>query len=99
MTRAHFWPGAVFLVVLISQATFTADVIRELEGRYPDAPVALGDPWPTIRSVAYGGSVRVGDRVIAIDGRPVNGRSPLAQAIGSKGYHAETFAHGPYPVD
>jgi sigma-B regulation protein RsbU (phosphoserine phosphatase) len=83
MTRAHFWPGVVFLVVLISQATFTADVIRELEGHYPDTPIALGDPWPTIRSVAYSGSVRVGDRVIAIDGRPVNGRSALAQAIRS----------------
>jgi len=26
-------------------------------------------------------------------------RSPLAQAIGSKGYHAEAFAEGPYPVE
>ena len=26
-------------------------------------------------------------------------RSPLAQAIGSKGYHDEVFADGPYPVD
>lgn len=26
-------------------------------------------------------------------------RSPLAQAIGSKGYHAESFAEGPYPVE
>jgi len=26
-------------------------------------------------------------------------RSPLAQAIGAKGYHAEVFADGPYPVD
>jgi UDP-glucose 4-epimerase len=26
-------------------------------------------------------------------------RSPLARLIGSKGYHAETFAEGPYPVD
>jgi UDP-glucose 4-epimerase len=26
-------------------------------------------------------------------------RSPLARMIGSKGYHAETFAEGPYPVD
>jgi UDP-glucose 4-epimerase len=26
-------------------------------------------------------------------------RSPLARTIGSKGYHAETFAEGPYPVD
>lgn len=26
-------------------------------------------------------------------------RSPLARLIGSKGYHAEVFSHGPYPVD
>jgi UDP-glucose 4-epimerase len=26
-------------------------------------------------------------------------RSPLAVAIGSKGYHAEVFEHGPFPVD
>jgi nucleoside-diphosphate-sugar epimerase len=26
-------------------------------------------------------------------------RSPLAQAIGSKGYHDRAFEHGPYPVD
>jgi len=26
-------------------------------------------------------------------------RSPLAQLVGSKGYHAETFADGPYPVE
>jgi hypothetical protein len=25
-------------------------------------------------------------------------RSPLARAIGSKGYHAEVFTEGPYPV-
>ncbi len=26
-------------------------------------------------------------------------RSPLAQLIGTKGYHAETFAEGPYPLE
>jgi hypothetical protein len=26
-------------------------------------------------------------------------RSPLARLIGSKGYHAERFAEGPYPVE
>jgi UDP-glucose 4-epimerase len=26
-------------------------------------------------------------------------RSPLAQAVGSKGYHADAFAEGPYPVE
>jgi hypothetical protein len=25
-------------------------------------------------------------------------QSPLARAVGSKGYHAEAFAKGPYPV-
>ena len=25
-------------------------------------------------------------------------RSPLAQVVGSKGYHAQSFADGPYPV-
>ncbi len=25
--------------------------------------------------------------------------SPLARTVGSKGYHAEAFADGPYPVD
>jgi UDP-glucose 4-epimerase len=25
-------------------------------------------------------------------------RSPLARAIGSKGYHATAFEHGPYPI-
>jgi UDP-glucose 4-epimerase len=32
-------------------------------------------------------------------GRGADFRSPLAQAIGSKGYHAERFENGPYPVD
>lgn len=26
-------------------------------------------------------------------------RSPLAQLVGSKGYHAENFAKGPYPAE
>jgi len=35
-------------------------------------------------------------RRLAADQDP---RSPLAQAIGSKGYHDRTFADGPYPID
>jgi hypothetical protein len=26
-------------------------------------------------------------------------RSPLARAIGAKGYHSEQFASGPYPTE
>ncbi len=29
----------------------------------------------------------------------VDPRSPMAQSVGSKGYHEETFVEGPYPVD
>jgi UDP-glucose 4-epimerase len=29
----------------------------------------------------------------------VDFRSPLARAVGSKGYHDEVFSQGPYPVE
>jgi UDP-glucose 4-epimerase len=38
-------------------------------------------------------------RLVELLGRGADFRSPLAQAIGSKGYHAESFENGPYPVD
>lgn len=38
-------------------------------------------------------------RVIASLSNNENSRSPLAQSIGSKGYHDRTFADGPYPVE
>jgi UDP-glucose 4-epimerase len=38
-------------------------------------------------------------RVIDLLGAGDDPRSPLARAIGSKMYHAETFAEGPYPVE
>jgi len=37
--------------------------------------------------------------VIDLLGKGEDSRSPLAQAVGSKGYHGTTFAEGPYPVD
>jgi UDP-glucose 4-epimerase len=38
-------------------------------------------------------------RVIGLLSAGDDPRSPLARAIGSKMYHAETFAEGPYPVE
>ena len=38
-------------------------------------------------------------RVIALLEQGSPARSPLAQAVGSKGYHEETFKDGPYPVE
>jgi UDP-glucose 4-epimerase len=38
-------------------------------------------------------------RVVELVDSGADPRSPLAQAIGSKGYHDELFAEGPYPVE
>jgi UDP-glucose 4-epimerase len=38
-------------------------------------------------------------RVIDLLGHGDDFRSPLARAVGTKLYHAETFADGPYPVE
>jgi UDP-glucose 4-epimerase len=38
-------------------------------------------------------------RVLGLIAAGGSGRSPLAEAVGSKGYHAETFAGEPYPVE
>jgi UDP-glucose 4-epimerase len=37
--------------------------------------------------------------VVDCVGSSADFRSPLARAIGSKGYHDEVFAQGPYPVE
>ena len=38
-------------------------------------------------------------RILAVVEATGTVASPLAQAIGSKGYHANVFAEGPYPVE
>jgi len=81
MKQARFWLAILFLVVFTSQATYTVDVIRELAGSYPAAPVAIGGPWPTVYRVDYGDSVRAGDRVLAIEGVAPVGDRDLARAL------------------
>src|SRR5262249_22603658 len=66
----------VAAVAISSQVLYTIDVAAEMQGRYPFPPVALGDPWPTIRGVnpqARDAGLRVGERVAAVDGEPVRG--------------------------
>ena len=38
-------------------------------------------------------------QVVASLQKDLDPRSPLARAVGSKGYHSEAFAEGPYPVE
>jgi sigma-B regulation protein RsbU (phosphoserine phosphatase) len=84
MNRPRLWLALVAIVVIVSQATFTIDVIRELAGDYPATPIYVGDPWPTVYAVAYGDSVHKGDRVLAVEGRTPLGWNDIAQAIRAK---------------
>ncbi|MBZ5724199.1 MAG: SpoIIE family protein phosphatase [Acidobacteriia bacterium] len=71
----HIWLAALFVVVLASQTTFTVDLIRDLTADYCATPVSIGYPWPTITAVHYGKEtgLSVGDRIVAVDGRPLAG--------------------------
>jgi sigma-B regulation protein RsbU (phosphoserine phosphatase) len=82
--KPRLWLALLFLVILSSQATFTIDVIRQLAGDYPETPIYLGDPWPTVVGVGYGDQVHRGDRVLAVEGRTPLGWNDLAQAIRAK---------------
>ena len=76
--------GLVFLVAAASQSTYTADVIRDMGGDYPLKPFTLGAPWPSVESLdsnAKAAGLQRGDRILEIDGRPVNGWSELARAV------------------
>src|SRR5208283_848339 len=55
-----------------------------LAGDYPETPIYLGDPWPTVVGVGYGDSVQRGDRVLAVEGKPPLGWNDIAQAIRAK---------------
>jgi sigma-B regulation protein RsbU (phosphoserine phosphatase) len=71
---------ALFVLALAARVTYTIDAVREMRHRYPAAPVALGSPWPSVVRVgdnAGAAGLRVGDRVIAIDGRSQEGLSDL----------------------
>jgi hypothetical protein len=67
---------ALFALALAARVTYTIDAIRDMRHQYPAPPVTLGDPWPSIvslRDSARAAGLQLGDRVIAIDGRPQDG--------------------------
>ena len=84
MIRLHRLLLLLFIITLLSQVTFTIDVVRTLSGDYPVKPVVLGAPWPTITNLsepALAAGLRRGDRVIAIEGLRPRGAGDLARAV------------------
>ena len=79
--------AALAAFVVCAQATYTADVIRLMAGRYPAAPFTLGNPWPTVQNPGAppGSGLNAGDRILAIDGRAPRGEADLAEAVHARG--------------
>jgi sigma-B regulation protein RsbU (phosphoserine phosphatase) len=80
------------IVAVTSQVTFTIDAVADLQGRYPVAPIRLGDPWPAIAGLnnrAKEAGLKLRDRVTAIDGRPIAGLLQAAERV--RGHHPGEF--------
>ncbi|HYW41430.1 MAG TPA: hypothetical protein VE959_01155 [Bryobacteraceae bacterium] len=63
MKRLYIALGVVFIVAVASQTTYSIDVVRSLQGDYPQKPFALGAPWPSIvwvDSSGYRAGLRAG---------------------------------------
>lgn len=76
--------GLLFAVALASQVAFTIDAVRDLSGDYPLTPVFIDSYRLTIREVYYtpkGSLVRSGDRILAVDGRPLESGREFDNAI------------------
>jgi len=79
-TRPYRLLFALFALALAARVTYTLDAIRDMRHQYPAQPVTLGSPWPSIVGLhdnARAAGLQLGDRVIAIDGRPQKGASDL----------------------
>ncbi len=85
--RLYGWLALVFALSMLTQVTFTLDVVRDLANDYPRIPLSLGRPWPTITEItprASDAGLHKGDRVVTIDGIAPAGLKDLASTIRSK---------------
>ncbi len=74
----------LFAIALTSHLTFTIDVIRDLTGNYPLAPVYIDAARLTVAEIYYapkGAGILIGDRIAAVDGDPVDSARGYYQAI------------------
>ncbi len=81
------WLAVVFVFAILTQVTFTVDMVRDLANDYPRIPLSLGRPWPTITEItppASDAGLRKGDRVVTIDGVAPAGLKDLPSAIRGK---------------
>ena len=82
--RPYLWLNILFVVATGVQAYFTVDVVRSLTSGYQKLPFWVSDPWPTLTSVdssAASAGLRVGDRLVALDGHALTNPRDFYQAV------------------
>lgn len=85
--RSVVWLTMIFVIVIVCQGSFTIDVLRLMFGTYTAKPFNLGEPWPTVVGRLDGAGaagIRIGDRVLSIDGRVLRGDADYARAVHRK---------------
>ena len=95
MIRLHRLLLLLFIITLLSQVTFTIDLVRTLNGDYPVKPVVLGAPWPTITSLsepALAAGLSRSDRVIAIESLRPRGAGDMARAAARNWSSSQLFS-------
>ncbi len=77
--------ASLFSFVLCFEAHFLLDLYHDFTFSYSASPISVGTPWPAITSLngeaAKNSGLRVGDRVVSVDGRPLRGQSDLMRPI------------------
>src|SRR5436305_7380226 len=87
MPRPYLCLAFLFALALISQGTFTFDVIRELSGDYSMPPVSFEEPGSIVvdqTPAAQKAGLRKGDRVVAIEGRRFRNARDILQPLHRK---------------
>jgi len=89
-TGLYLLVALVFTAAMAVQVPFTIDVADSLSNGYHWLPFWLASPWPTIDSphpVATKAGLKRGDRIVAIDGRPVVGAKDIKQVARTRPLH------------
>ena len=76
--------AVLFVVAVACQVQFGRDVVRDLANQLPRAPFWLGLPWPTVSWTAFeaeSAGLRVGDRIVSVDGKRPAGLADLMRAV------------------
>jgi sigma-B regulation protein RsbU (phosphoserine phosphatase) len=82
-SRLHQCLLLLFVIAAGTQALFTIDVFRYVTGDYALSPVQFFN-WPAVSTVTYrpqGADIRTGDRLLAVNGRPVSRRADFAAVM------------------